>query len=73
MNYYQSAPAMRVSYRPSSYGNTRKRDVVAYDDDGNVIAVWPWFLSSRPTKRSKHTFLNCARRRLVWVDTEAAQ
>jgi hypothetical protein len=47
---------------------TKKRDVVAYRDAAftDRAAVWPWFYSRKPTRRSRRVMFNCYGYAPVW-------
>lgn len=46
-----------------------QRDVVAYLDPEATKRAgrWPWFYSSKPTRRNKRITLNCVTRPVVWL------
>lgn len=55
-----------------------ERDVVAYRDPGGFDPVrrWPWYRASKPDKRNRWVYLNCARYRVQWLpdlEKETAQ
>lgn len=46
----------------------RHRDVVAYRDPDCTLlfARWPWFYTSKPTRRNRTVKLNCYQWKAVW-------
>lgn len=46
-------------------------DVMAYREPEDVkpVAHWPWYYSSKPTKRNKWVTFNCYKWQAVWMES----
>lgn len=63
-----TADMLKVS--PQLENCKQQQDVQVYIDQEakQPHARWPWYYSSKPTRRNKYVTINCHRYRLEWLN-----